>query len=355
MVAVAAVVAATTIVTAQTAFAATTTVVVSPDNLRGWSVDPPAPPFAFVAGPSTTGIGSLQFETIDNVPANTEKMFVKHTENVNTTNLDGISFDYYIHPSATNKNANQWYLNVYVDSSFDGTPPANFYECRYDYVAAAGGDGWHTLSINKNTVATAVAVREGAPCGTSIAAGSANSTIFLIGLNAGDTSASDTGVRGGFDTVKVSSSGNTTLYDFEPSSITCPGTGPGTVGTAGADTINGTAGADRIDALAGADRVNALGGADCVLGGAGPDFVDGGTGDDKLSGGPDNDIVDGGDGADMILPGTGPDTVRAGAGSDQVLAGDGERDYVDCGAGTDQAVVDAIDSTINCETVTPAT
>lgn len=45
------------------------------------------------------------------------------------------------------------------------------------------------------------------------------------------------------------------------------------------------------------------------------------------------------------------DIIKTGAGDDTVQARDGAFDLVDCGAGTDTAVVDAIDRVINCESV----
>lgn len=88
--------------------ATSSTVVVTPEELQGWSVDEPAPAYDFVEGPSSIGVGSLQFEAIDNAPAPAEKMFVKHSENIARGTFEGLAFDYQIAPTATNTAAEQW-------------------------------------------------------------------------------------------------------------------------------------------------------------------------------------------------------------------------------------------------------
>jgi RTX calcium-binding nonapeptide repeat (4 copies) len=87
------------------------------------------------------------------------------------------------------------------------------------------------------------------------------------------------------------------------------------IGTRASETIYGTARSDRIDSKGGNDRIVALAGADVVTGGAGFDRIE------------------------------------AGAGNDRVQARDARRDVVDCGLGTDTAVVDAADAVRGCEVV----
>jgi len=96
------------------------------------------------------------------------------------------------------------------------------------------------------------------------------------------------------------------------------------VGTYGNDVLYGTPGNDRICGLPGADT---------IYGGAGNDFIDAGNGDDR------------------IYPGPGHDTVIAKGGDDVIYAQDGERDWIDCGAGKDVAVVDRLDVVRHCEYV----
>jgi len=72
--------------------------------------------------------------------------------------------------------------------------------------------------------------------------------------------------------------------------------------------------------------------------------LNGGRGDDRITGGP---------GADRIIGGRGQDLARGGAGNDTLNMRDGSRDVrIDCGAGTDRAILDRIDPRPrNCERV----
>ncbi|MDX6441213.1 MAG: hypothetical protein QOE43_942 [Gaiellaceae bacterium] len=84
---------------------------------------------------------------------------------------------------------------------------------------------------------------------------------------------------------------------------------------------------------------------DVIFGLGGNDTLLGGAGDDRIYGGSGNDVITGGAGADHLY---------GGRGSDTILAADGERDIIDCGPGNDRAVVDPVDTTINCEVVVPS-
>ena len=79
-----------------------------------------------------------------------------------------------------------------------------------------------------------------------------------------------------------------------------------------------------------------------VRGMAGPDTIVGGAADDALFGGTGNDTVTGNAGVDVLHGGDGDDTIQA---------RDGVADRIDCGAGTDTVVADAVDTVANCETV----
>lgn len=96
------------------------------------------------------------------------------------------------------------------------------------------------------------------------------------------------------------------------------------VGTYANDVLYGTDGPDRICGLPGADT---------IVGRKGNDFIDAGNGDDR------------------VYPGPGRDTVIAKGGDDVIYARDGERDWIDCGAGKDVAVIDRIDVVRHCEYV----
>lgn len=100
------------------------------------------------------------------------------------------------------------------------------------------------------------------------------------------------------------------------------------------------------------------------VGSPGPDVFQGFDYADTLDGAAGDDTIEGGYGDDVITPGPGRDTVNADAregcnvlqcrapvGNDTIHARDGEADSIDCGVGTDRAIVDQHDTIANCETV----
>jgi hypothetical protein len=91
--------------------------------------------------------------------------------------------------------------------------------------------------------------------------------------------------------------------------------------------------------------------ADYLAGGGLDDTIFGLGGNDTLLGGSGDDVIYGGPGNDIIIGGPGSDKLYGGPGSDTIMAADGERDIVDCGPGSDRAIVDAIDIVSNCESV----
>lgn len=167
------------------------------------------------------------------------------------------------------------------------------------------------------------------------------------------------------------------------------------VGTDAAEVLPGTPGNDSLYGRAGDD---------VLLGGPGEDELDGGLGADALSGGPDRDavsyegapvdvtldgvandgipgerdnvlldtedvygtegpdkltgngldnILDGNGGNDQIVGGPGVDGLFGGEGDDIINSRDGSPDTVDCGPGTDVAIIDSRDSNgvVDCESV----
>jgi putative metal-binding protein/hemolysin type calcium-binding protein len=76
-----------------------------------------------------------------------------------------------------------------------------------------------------------------------------------------------------------------------------------------------------------------------VAAGAGNDLLIGNAGDNVLDGGPGNDELRGGPGVDTFLGGPGDDTIRA---------RDAEAESVDCGAEGGTAIIDTIDTAVNC-------
>jgi Ca2+-binding RTX toxin-like protein len=107
---------------------------------------------------------------------------------------------------------------------------------------------------------------------------------------------------------------------------------------AGTTTVTGSPGADNIRTWDKADRIDA---------GAGNDTIEAGNGDDEITGGPGQDTInaDAGSEACNFL------VCRGALGNDVVHARDGEADSIECGVGTDKAIVDANDTVASCETV----
>ncbi len=125
---------------------------------------------------------------------------------------------------------------------------------------------------------------------------------------------------------------------------------PGTyVGSDAAETFT-------VGATGQTSSVSGGGGNDTITTLNGSDSVDGGPGDDRLVTGFDNDNVTGGPGRDTIFSDAtgsycGIYICTVPFGNDTVNARDGEADTIDCGVGADRAVIDAIDTHANCETV----
>ena len=127
-------------------------------------------------------------------------------------------------------------------------------------------------------------------------------------------------------------------------------------------TLVGGDGDDDFRVFANLDEGNST-----MVGNGGNDKLIAGDYTDSLDGGPGNDMLNGGYGNDTITGGPGQDTIQGDAnsttcgywsytckipfGNDVINARDGEVDNVDCGVGTDQAIVDTIDVVANCETV----
>jgi hypothetical protein len=100
-----------------------------------------------------------------------------------------------------------------------------------------------------------------------------------------------------------------------------------------------------------ADIVRGMGGDDWIDGANGNDQLDGGAGNDTVLGGGNDDVIVGGPGVDSLSgEGSGSGQFTSVFGNDTIDARDGERDTLDCGAGADRAIVDALDVVV-CEAV----
>ncbi len=72
--------------------------------------------------------------------------------------------------------------------------------------------------------------------------------------------------------------------------------------------------------------------------------VYGSPGPDRLEGSAGPNTIDAGGGDDVLVGGGGEDSFYGGEGNDRIEARDGIADVIDCGPGTDTAVVDPADS-----------
>jgi hypothetical protein len=78
--------------------------------------------------------------------------------------------------------------------------------------------------------------------------------------------------------------------------------------------------------------------------------IEGGAGNDQLTGNAAANLLLGKTGNDRLTGGAGEDELRGGAGDDTLRARDGAADNAACGAGNDDAELDAIDVQSDCET-----
>jgi RTX calcium-binding nonapeptide repeat (4 copies) len=127
-------------------------------------------------------------------------------------------------------------------------------------------------------------------------------------------------------------------------------------------TVIGTDGDESVEIYAPEDRepssIQGRGGADDLRAGSGRETIDGGAGDDRIEGGFNHDVLTGGPGRDTIYGdstsgncGGNGQSCTIPFGNDTINARDGEVDQIDCGPGTDKAIVDTADIVASCETV----
>jgi Ca2+-binding RTX toxin-like protein len=127
-------------------------------------------------------------------------------------------------------------------------------------------------------------------------------------------------------------------------------------GGQGDDTLTGGDGRDRLHGGPGNDKAAGNGGRDLMSGGFGDDEQHGGPGDDRIFANAGRDTTFGGDGDDDLWAlarrdvngpnDTDGDILRGEGGNDRFHTRDGERDIVDCGEGTDVALLDFKDEIV---------
>lgn len=200
------------------AFAADTTVTVTKDGDGGWMFNPDpnnATPFEFTTDEASTGSGSLYVEPIGDVAAH--KFIAANALGMAVADFESMSYDFLIAGDGNEDDADQFYVNVYVN--YPESNPTKFYDCRFDYVSASGSpDVFSTSTVASSSSPTTVAKSGTSPratCPATIGGMPGDSIIRAVVLNLGDTSPNDTGLAAYFDNVVVSSTGASTAYDFE--------------------------------------------------------------------------------------------------------------------------------------------
>ena len=203
-----------------------------------------------------------------------------------------------------------------------------------------------------------------------------NDVVTVSGAAAGLTTWVDGGI--GNDTLNWEGTGGNDSIRFATAPIVGPAMtstesayyfgGAQRVNMAGMETrrVRGLGGDDSIvyDRLGGSVAtgfvIEAGDGNDSVTGGLGNDTITGGIGNDRLDGANGNDNIDGQDGDDQVYGGIGDDTLTGGTGENQLYGQNGNDtifcqngilDFVDGGAGFDQAHADGIDLLSSIETL----
>lgn len=198
------------------ASAATLTTTVTPTNTQGWAfnADPStSTPYNFTTARASTGAGSLYVEPIGvNAP---DKFIAAKSLNTLVSDVASVSYDFLIAGNGEAADADQFYLNVYTNVAGSDS----FYDCRFDYVPAAGSGSttdFTPVTFKATDTPANVAARGGATCPATLAAMPAGSKASFIAINVGDTGAADAGLAGYLDNAIINAGGDVTAYDFEP-------------------------------------------------------------------------------------------------------------------------------------------
>ena len=194
------------------------------ENQPGWLFNrdgSTASPFEFNSDQQSIGVGSLNVLPIGANPS--DKFIGENFLLTPIADIDQITYDFMIGSGGDNSDANEFYMNVYAN--FGESDPNKFYDCRYNVVPTTGSTGSFTTVTFDPTQSYPVTTRTGdfasphtcpsVPADMdSLSTGS--STIRVMALNVGDTSANDEGVDGYLDNVVVETTTKITTYDFEP-------------------------------------------------------------------------------------------------------------------------------------------
>jgi Ca2+-binding RTX toxin-like protein len=272
-------------------------------------------------------------------------------------------------------------------SGFDTEWGGSFLSCPYAGVSEVildGADGGDELDINPDELPGSITwILLGGPGDDDLEG--PTMPLPLVGLSGGD--GNDKLLGGDGDDYLDGGPGNDKLDGDDGSDQVLGGEGDDLLAggrRAGTDLIDGGPGYDSIDGdwsdtasppapvdvtLDGVANDGRVGEGDNVIGverirlalvarlvaGADPVYFElehSPSGDSTLIGSPGNDRLAGDVGNDSIVGGAGEDAIFGDLGSDTIDARDGVHDSIDCGYGeADEALVDAVDMTTNCERV----
>lgn len=184
---------------------------------------------------------------------------------------------------------------------------------------------------------------------------------FVVDGGPGNDSLNSSTATASFD----GGAGDDVVIAGGPGSVVAGGDGSDNLGfiSPGNGSASGGDGADLLQGGESGDTLQGGAGLDAVHGNGGDDQLDGGTDDDSVKGGPGNDNIEGGAGNDQLIDfdggigDSGTDRFSGGDGDDSIISLDqpGTADFVACGEGVDDSIVDSLDAfSVDCEAITGA-
>lgn len=189
-------------------------------------------PYEFNTDEKSIGLGSLYVKPIANNymgengnckggvdQTGCNKFIAENFLNQPIADVKSISYDFMIGEGGEVTDEEHFYMNVYAN--FGESADDKYYDCRYNVLPLSGSKTLFETVIFDPTVAPYSVATSGSsphacpptPAGMDILSPGSNIRAFAISL--GDTSASDQGIDGYFDNVKVKINNVTTIYDFE--------------------------------------------------------------------------------------------------------------------------------------------
>ncbi len=201
--------------------AAGPTLTVDGDGQEGWLFNRDAgtaTPYEFSLDEASVGSGSLYVLPIANDPTGSDKFIAEQFIGVDMGTVDSIAYDFLIAGDGTGADANEFYLNLYVNHP--DSSPDKYYDCRYDYVPTTGSTtGFTTAHFAMDDAPSSMTTSGSAPAGFTCPATPSEmpggSYLRMFSLSVGDTSDNDTGLAGYYDNVSITRDGDVTTWDFE--------------------------------------------------------------------------------------------------------------------------------------------